>query len=72
MSHPITTADVAGILDALGKSAAAETIRWGEPAPAEVADGLGETAAQLTHAEEMLENLESLLCKACKKKWEGQ
>lgn len=72
MSYPITNADVAGILDALGQPAAAETIRWGEPAPAEVVDELGEATAQLTHAEDMLADLESLLCKACAKKWKGQ
>lgn len=72
MSYPITNADVAGILDALGKPAAAETIRWGEPAPADVADELGETVAELAHAEDMLADLESLLCKACVKKWEGR
>lgn len=72
MSYPITNADVAGILDALGMPTAAETVRWGEPAPADVADELGETAAQLTHAEGLLADLESLLCKACTKKWEGR
>lgn len=72
MSHPITNADVAGLLDALGMPTAAETIRWGEPAPADVADELGETVAELTHAKEMLADLEFLLCKACTKKWEGR
>lgn len=69
MSYPLTTNDVAELLEVLGKRGEAATVRWGEPPPAEVAEERDGLADELQHATEMLEDLESLLCKACGKKW---
>jgi hypothetical protein len=58
----------APILDALGKHDAAEMLRWRQT-PAEIvqAEDLSE---QLTDVEDKLSELESLLCKACARKWD--
>ena len=58
----------APILDALGKHEAAEGLRWRQT-PAEIvqAEDLSE---QLAYVEDKLQELESLLCKACARKWD--
>jgi len=65
----IEGADVAGLLDMLGHPAGAGMVRWSEAREYPSLPEFEDLQDQLDVAVGALVDLESLLCKACAKKW---
>lgn len=63
------TNHAADILDAMGRPADAATLRWREEPREDIARERNAVAGELTHATDMLQDLESLLCKLCARRW---
>jgi hypothetical protein len=79
MSYPITTNDVADLLEFVGRPRAAETVRWSDRNPdrrhldemTALRQELEETRADLQHAVEDADAAWNSLCKRCRAKREA-